>query len=61
MNKTLVEGNTTFLKDLNPDFVARDLVDYRFVKSALERFPEWKQDVSVDHDNPFERHEQLSL
>ena len=61
MNKTLVEGNTTFLKDLNPDFVAQDLVDYRFVKSALERFPEWKQDVSVDHDNPFERHEQLSL
>ena len=61
MNKTVVEGNTTFLKDLDPDFVARDLVDYRFVKSALERFPEWKQDVSVDHDDPFERQEQLSL
>jgi NitT/TauT family transport system substrate-binding protein len=61
MNKTVVEGNKTFLQDLDPDFVAHDLVDYRFVKSALERFPEWKQDPSVDRDYPFERQERLSL
>ena len=33
---------------LDPNFVANDLVDYRFVKSSLERFPEWTQDPSVD-------------
>jgi NitT/TauT family transport system substrate-binding protein len=61
MNKTVVEGNTTFLAGLDPNVVADDLVDYRFVKSALDRFPEWKQDPSVDPANPFERQEQLSL
>jgi NitT/TauT family transport system substrate-binding protein len=61
MNKTVVEGNTTFLQGLDPNFVAGDLVDYRFVKSSLERFPEWKTDPSVDPANPFERTELLSL
>ena len=61
MNKTVVEGDTTFLKGLDPDFVARDLVDYRFVKAALERFPEWIEDPSVDRTSPFVREEQLSL
>lgn len=61
MGKTLVEGNTTFLNGLDPNFVAEDLVDYRFVRSSLTRFPEWTQDPSVDKANPFERQEILSL
>jgi NitT/TauT family transport system substrate-binding protein len=61
MNKTLVEGDTTFLKNLDPNFVADDLVDYRFVKTALERFPEWVEDPSVDKSSPFARQEQLKL
>lgn len=61
MNKTLVEGDTTFLKNLDPNFVAEDLVDYRFVKAALGRFPEWVEDPSVDKANPFARQEQLQL
>lgn len=61
MNKTVVEGDTTFLKGLDPNFVAEDLVDYRFVKAALGRFPEWTNDPSVDRSNPFVRQEQLSL
>lgn len=61
MNKTLVEGDTTFLKNLDPDFVADDLVDYRFVKAALGRFPEWVEDPSVDKSSPFARQEQLKL
>jgi NitT/TauT family transport system substrate-binding protein len=61
MNKTIVEGNTTFLAGLNPDFVASDLVDYRFVKAALGRFPAWTDDPSVDRDNPLERKELLAL
>lgn len=61
MNKTLVEGDTTFLKGLDPDFVANDLVDYRFVKEAIGRQPEWLDDPSVDRSSPFERKEILAL
>jgi NitT/TauT family transport system substrate-binding protein len=61
MNKTVVEGDTTFLKNLDPNFVADDLVDYRFIKSALERYPEWKNDPSIDKANPYERKEVLEL
>jgi NitT/TauT family transport system substrate-binding protein len=61
MNTTLVEGNTTFLKGLDPDFVAGDLVDYRFVKAALGRYPDWTKDPSVDPLSPFERKELISL
>ena len=41
MGQTLVEGDTTFLRALDPAFVADDLYDTRFVKSALQRHPEW--------------------
>ena len=61
MSKTIVEGDTTFLKGLDPEFVTNDLVDYRFVKAALQRFPEWIEDPSVDRANPFAREEQLTL
>jgi NitT/TauT family transport system substrate-binding protein len=61
MNKTVVEGDTTFLKGLDPTFVAGDLVDDRFVKAALGRFPEWVEDPSVDRSSPFVREEQLKL
>jgi NitT/TauT family transport system substrate-binding protein len=61
MNKTVVEGDTTFLKNLDPNFVADDLVDYRFIKSALERYPDWKNDPSIDKANPYERKEVLEL
>ena len=37
MGRTIVEGDTTFLNGLDPKFVADDLVDYRFVKSSMER------------------------
>ncbi len=61
MNKTLVEGDTTFLKNLDPNFVAEDLVDYRYVKQSLSNNPDWINDPSVDRANPFERKEILSL
>ncbi|GEP03585.1 hypothetical protein MOX02_16230 [Methylobacterium oxalidis] len=41
MGRTVVEGDATFLNGLDPDFVARDLVDDRFVAAALKRYPEW--------------------
>jgi NitT/TauT family transport system substrate-binding protein len=61
MNKTIVEGDTTFLQGLDPNFVANDLVDSRFVRASLGRFPEWTKDPSVNPANPFERTELLAL
>ena len=61
MSETLVGGDATFLKKLDPDFVAQDLVDYEFVKKALEAYPEWKNDPSVNAADPFNREEIVSL
>ncbi|CUH63821.1 Bicarbonate transport ATP-binding protein CmpC [Thalassovita gelatinovora] len=61
MNKTVVSGDTTFLDGLDPEFVANDLVDYNFVKNALEKYPEWKSDPSVSGGDPYTRTEILKL
>jgi len=61
MTKTLVSGDTTFLADLDPEFVAQDLVNYDYVKAALDKFPEWKNDPSVSVGDPFNRDEVLKL
>jgi NitT/TauT family transport system substrate-binding protein len=57
MNKTVVSGDTAFLKGLDPAHVADDLVDYSFVRNALEKFPQWKNDPSVSKGDPFTREE----
>ena len=61
MRKTVVEGDTTFLRRLDPEFVAKDLLDYRFVRAALESEPDWKNDPSVNAADPYARQEVLSL
>ncbi len=61
MNKTVVGGNTTFLKNLDPEFVAKDLVDYEYVRNAMNKYPEWKDDPSVNPQDPFNRKEVLAL
>lgn len=61
MNETVVEGDTTFLQGLDPAFVADDLVNYGFVRKALEKFPEWVEDPSVDPAHPFEREEVVAV
>jgi NitT/TauT family transport system substrate-binding protein len=57
MNKTTVAGDKTFLNGLDPATVADELVDYTFVRKALEKLPEWKTDVSVAKGDPFVREE----
>ncbi|GHV04373.1 hypothetical protein AGMMS50229_05610 [Campylobacterota bacterium] len=37
MRETVVEGDNSFLKTLDPSFAARDLVDERFVRVAIEK------------------------
>ncbi len=61
MNTTVVSGDTTFLDGLDPQFVADDLVDYTFVRNALEKFPAWKSDPSVNAADPYAREEVLKL
>jgi len=61
MNDTLVGGDTTFLKKLDPDFVAKDLVNYDYVRSAMNKYPQWKNDPSVNPADPFNRSEVLAL
>ena len=61
MNETVVGGDTTFLKKLDPEFVAKDLVNYDFVRNAMNKYPQWKQDPSVNPNDPFNRTEVLAL
>jgi NitT/TauT family transport system substrate-binding protein len=60
MKRTLVGGDTAFLQPLDPDRVAQDLVDYDFVRRALERFPEWRNAPGIDWADPFTREEVLA-
>ena len=61
MNDTVVGGDKTFLNGLSPEYVADDLVNYTFIKNALEKYPEWKNHPSVDKDAPYDRTEVLKL
>ena len=61
MNETVVGGNTTFLQKLSPEHVAKDLVNYDFVRTAINKYPEWKDDPSVNPADPFNREEVLEL
>jgi NitT/TauT family transport system substrate-binding protein len=62
LKETLVTGENAFLKELTPQFVADDLVNYRFVKQALELHPAWKDDNSVPRSgDPFSRTEIVQL
>lgn len=61
MNETLVGGDTTFLAGLDPEHVANDLVNYDFVKAAMEKYPAWQTAPGVDMDSPFAREEVVVL
>lgn len=62
LKETVITGDDTFLKNLTPDFVNKDLVNYEYVKNALEKNPAWKDDPSVPNtDNPYSRTEVFEL
>jgi len=62
LKKTLVGGDLGFLNKLTPDFVAKDLVNYTYVKKALNANPTWKTDPSVPQKgDPFVRKEVIEL
>jgi len=57
LKTTYVEGRNDFLTDLEPAFVARDLVDDRFVKKAIARYGGM---AAFDLPEGFTRHEQVT-
>ena len=61
LKNTLVGGSATFLDKLDPDFVAKDLVDYELVKAAMEKYDGWKNVPGFNAASPFEREETVVL
>lgn len=61
LKHTLVGGDGEFLKALDPKFVSQDLVDYEFVKKAIEVNGGVKRIPGVDLSNPFSRTEKIKL
>jgi NitT/TauT family transport system substrate-binding protein len=61
LTNTLVEGNTGFLKRLDADFAAKDLVDYIFVKKAIANAGGLEKFDSVNIENPWDREEIIGL
>lgn len=62
MNQTLVGSrDVTFLDQLNADFVTQDLVDYQFIKQAMQAYSGWEQAPGVDPNSPYEREEIIMI
>ena len=61
LKNTLVGGDASFIQELDPEFVANDLVDYRFVKTAMEANTGWQNAPGFDAENPFQREEVIKL
>ncbi|MBF0127664.1 MAG: ABC transporter substrate-binding protein [Magnetococcales bacterium] len=57
MRLTLVDEKKTFLDDLSPERVSRELIATDFIQKALEKHPEWWRLPGVSPVNPFEREE----
>lgn len=60
MKNTVITGESAFLDKLDPKFVAKDLVNYDFIKKALEANPKWRNDRSVPQTgDPYTRTETI--
>ncbi|MDG6773745.1 ABC transporter substrate-binding protein [Thiomicrorhabdus sp. ZW0627] len=57
LKSTLVAGDKTFLNELDTDFVVKDLVNYDYVKNAMDKFGVWDKVPGVNPANPTEREE----
>tara|TARA_Y100001935_G_scaffold254805_1_gene265096 strand:- start:931 stop:2235 length:1305 start_codon:yes stop_codon:yes gene_type:complete len=62
LKESVLTGDTTYLDKVDPKFVAKDLVNYDYVKAALEANPKWRNDSSVPQSgNPYIREELFVL
>ena len=58
LKDTLIEGDKKFLADLDPAFVAKDLVDDRFVRKAIEAVGGMQ---TFGLPDGYERHEEIGV
>lgn len=62
LKKVVLTGDRAFMENLSPDFVAKDLVNYSFVKKSLESNPKWRSDLSVPQKgDPYVRKEVIKV
>ncbi|NQV84712.1 MAG: ABC transporter substrate-binding protein [Rhodospirillales bacterium] len=62
LKETVLTGDAGFLDKLTPAHVNKDLVNYEFVRKALEANPKWKNDASVPTSgDPYTRTEVFEL
>lgn len=61
LKETKVTGDISFLKDLDTEFVANDLVNYEYVKNAMDKYGVWDKVKGVDPANPTVREEVFEL
>ncbi|MDR9498198.1 MAG: ABC transporter substrate-binding protein [Hydrogenovibrio sp.] len=61
LKETLVGGDMTFLQDLDTDYVTKDLVNYDFVKNAMDNQNAWGRVKGVNMDDPTNRKEVFKL
>ena len=61
MKHTLMEGKTAFLKKLDVDFVAKDLVDDSFVKNAINNIGGPEKFSAIDITHPWDREEIIEI
>ena len=61
MKKTLVEGNNDFLMKYETEFIAKDLVETKFVKNAIENIGGYDKFLDVNYDSPWEREEIIEI
>jgi len=62
LRKIVLTGDREFMNDLSADHVAKDLVNYDFIKKALEKNPKWKNDLSVPQKgDPYARKEVIKV
>jgi NitT/TauT family transport system substrate-binding protein len=62
LREVVLTGDRSFLDKLTTDFIVRDLVNYDFIKRSLEKFPKWKNDLSVPQKgDPYVREEVFAI
>lgn len=62
LRRVVLTGDRTFLNELTTDFIIRDLVNYDFIKKALEKNPKWRTDLSVPQTgDPYVRKEAFKI
>lgn len=61
LKETLVTGDKAFMNDLDTDFVVKDLVNYDYVKNAMDKYGVWDKVKGVNPDHPTSREEVFKL